>query len=50
MFSGNFVLMAVLASVKVIKKFENVLEMKSMYTGNFSVTLAVIDHWLPFYP
>ena len=41
--------MATLASVKVIKKSKKKLEMKSMYTGNFSLTLAVLDYWLPFY-
>ena len=47
LFSGNFVLMPVLASVKVIKRLKKALEMKSIYTGNFWVTL--LDHWLPFY-
>ena len=41
--------MTVWASVKVIKRPKKALEMKSIYTGNFWVTLPVLDHWLPFY-
>ena len=35
LFSGNFVLMPVWASDKVIKRLKKALEMKSIYTGNF---------------